>query len=102
MRISLPNVNKFSPVKAKVQKDGYSLLTIRVNIRIYDRESLNKILVFRNNDLFLDLLEDIRISNPDLITLQGIERGNENGISIEGYESVYFCPFDRDLGYATF
>ena len=79
-------------------KDSEIHSTLSTNMNLQ-----SKIRVLENEkEHFLDLLEDIRISNPDLITLQGIERGNENGISIEGYESVYFCPFDRDLGYATF
>lgn len=96
MRVARPNIERIS--KDLMRKFTLMNKQIKPYPPIEDKMSFFDYL---ESDYILGIVEDIRMNSPDLITLQGVHANHELLISIEGYESVFYLPKNREIGYVT-
>ena len=124
MKFQLPSIQKFCLLKGESKESSTSIIKLNdaklihksekkiykiFNSALTDFSENNETeidnVVFcnylLNGKYFLDLLEDIKRIDPDIITFQGVFQGHELMVSIEGYESVCYFPKTRNKGYVT-
>ena len=101
MDFPLPKIQKFiTPEEVRPRELRYSLLDICID-PYPSRSDPITFFQYLESEYMQGIIGDILIKNPDIVTIQGVYTGHEALIAIVGYESIYYCPIEREIGYVT-